>query len=247
MEPLSAASLDVVVTPPARVVAGSAPVESGERYSYKPVAPAPQYVFDGQKPQTFRFSDLRYIGQALECYLLCELTGRLIVVDMHAAHERVNYNKIRKARAAGALVAQKLLIPEAIRLTEEQVVVLMEQVDVLRELAFEVTQQGMDEIIVHDVPSILAHRSCASLLKEFAVEPVVAGWRERLEERIDHMAARLACHASVRSGDAITKHEAYALFAQLDEAELSGACPHGRPCVTEFSREAVERWFGRDR
>jgi DNA mismatch repair protein MutL len=247
MESLSASRVDVVFTPAARVVPEVTSVERGEPYSYKPIAPTPQYLFDARKPQTFRFSDLRYIGQALECYLLCELTGRLVVVDMHAAHERVNYNKIRQERASGALVAQKLLIPEVLRLTEEQVVVLMEQSDVLRELAFEVTQQGIEEIVVHALPSILAHRSCASLLKEFAVEPVVAGWRERLEERIDHMAARLACHASVRSGDALTKHEAYALFAQLDEAELSGACPHGRPCVTEFSREAVERWFGRDR
>ncbi|MEY4701450.1 MAG: hypothetical protein RL326_1637 [Pseudomonadota bacterium] len=247
MESLSASSVDVVGNLAARVVPQVAPVERGEPYSYKPVVPTPQHLFEARKPETFRFSDLRYIGQALECYLLCELTGRLVVVDMHAAHERVNYNKIRQERAAGALIAQKLLIPEVLRLTEEQVVVLMEQSDILRELAFEVTQRGIEEIVVHAVPSILAHRSCASLLKEFAVEPVVAGWRERLEERIDHMAARLACHASVRSGDALTKHEAYALFAQLDEAELSGACPHGRPCVTEFSRDAVERWFGRDR
>jgi len=204
-------------------------------------------IFTSESRRPFRFSDLRYIGQALECFLLCELEGRLVVVDMHAAHERVNYNKIRKARAEGALVTQKLLIPEVIRLPEEQVVVLMEQSEALRELAFEVVQQGIDSVAVHGVPSVVAHCSSASLLKEFAAEPVVAGWRERLEERIDHMAARLACHASVRSGDALSKHEAYALFAQLDDAELSGACPHGRPCVTEFSRDAVERWFGRDR
>jgi DNA mismatch repair protein MutL len=238
-------SLSMIETPSTRAV--DVVASPRETYSDKPIVSTPQYLFDTKERQAFRFSDLRYIGQALECYLLCELTGRLVVVDMHAAHERVNYNRIREARATGALVVQKLLIPEVFRLSEEQVVVLMEQQDALRELAFEITQRGIDEIVVHGVPSILAHRSCASLLKEFAVEQVVAGWRERLEERIDHMAARLACHASVRSGDALTKHEAYALFAQLDAAELSGACPHGRPCVTEFSREAVERWFGRDR
>ncbi len=238
-------SLSMIETPSTRAV--DVVASPRETYSDKPIVSTPQYLFDTKERQAFRFSDLRYIGQALECYLLCELKGRLVVVDMHAAHERVNYNRIREARATGALVVQKLLIPEVFRLSEEQVVVLMEQQDALRELAFEITQRGIDEIVVHGVPSILAHRSCASLLKEFAVEQVVAGWRERLEERIDHMAARLACHASVRSGDALTKHEAYALFAQLDAAELSGACPHGRPCVTEFSREAVERWFGRDR
>lgn len=195
----------------------------------------------------FRFSDLRYIGQALECYLLCQLGEKLVIIDMHAAHERVNYNRIRKARAERALRTQKLLIPEAVQLTNEQVVALMEQQDLLRELAFEVVQVSVDTVEVQGIPGVLSHLDCTSLLKEFASEPVTAGWRERLEERIDHIAARVACHASVRSGDAMARHEAYALFAQMDEAELAGACPHGRPVVAEFSRDAVERWFGRDR
>lgn len=196
---------------------------------------------------TFRFSSLRYIGQALECYLICELEERLVVVDMHAAHERVNYNKIRQARAENRLTSQRLLIPEAVRLTEEQVVQLMEQEPLLRELGFEIAPVGRESVSVQGVPGVVAHLDCVALLKECAAEPLAAGWRERVEERIDHIAARLACHASVRSGDLLTKQEAYALFAQLDEAELSGACPHGRPVVTQFSREMVERWFGRDR
>jgi DNA mismatch repair protein MutL len=212
--------------------------------SYRPSVPAShRSAHNGD----FRFSDLRYIGQALECYLLCQLGESLVIVDMHAAHERVNYNRIRKARAERALRTQKLLIPEAIQLTEEQVVALMEQAEALRELAFEVVQVTPDTVEVHGIPGVLSHLDCRALLKEFASEPVVAGWRERLEERIDHIAARVACHASVRSGDSMSRHEAYALFAQMDEAELSGACPHGRPVVAQFSRDAVERWFGRDR
>jgi DNA mismatch repair protein MutL len=195
----------------------------------------------------FRFSELRYIGQTLECYLLCEHQERFVVVDMHAAHERVNYNRIRRARAERTLTTQKLLIPEVVRLTEEQVVSLLEQVAVLTELGFEIIQTSPDTLAVHGVPGVIAHLDCVALLKECAAEPVSAGWRERFEERIDHIAARVACHASVRSGDLLTKQEAYALFAQLDEAQLAGACPHGRPVVADFSREAVERWFGRDR
>ncbi len=197
--------------------------------------------------QPFRFSDLRYVGQILECYLVCELDEKLVVVDMHAAHERVNYNKIRNARAEHKLTVQKLLIPEVVRLTSEQVTTLMEQRDLLAELAFEVSEVDHEQVAVSGVPSVLSRLNCTALLKEFAAEPVSAGWRERLEERIDHIAARLACHASVRSGDLLSRHEAYALFSDLDEAEISGACPHGRPVVTEFTRDAVERWFGRDR
>jgi DNA mismatch repair protein MutL len=178
---------------------------------------------------------------------VCEYRDALVVVDMHAAHERVNYNKIRAAHAARAITTQKLLLPEQIRLTEEQVTHLLEQVEVLEGLGFEIVQVERDMIAVCGVPGTVSQIDCVALLKECAAEPLSAGWRERIEERVDHIAARIACHASVRSGDLINRHEVYALFAQLDEAELSGACPHGRPVVAQFERDAVERWFGRDR
>jgi DNA mismatch repair protein MutL len=195
----------------------------------------------------FRYQDLRYIGQLLGCYLVCEIDNRLVIVDMHAAHERVNYNKIREARAKRALTVQKLLIPERVRLTPEQVVGLLEQEGALRELAFEIAQVDAETVEVHGVPGVLSHLDSIGVIKDIAAEPVIAGWRERLDERIDHLTARLACHASVRGGDLINRSEAYALLQQLDAAETAGACPHGRPVVAEFSRDAVERWFGRDR
>jgi DNA mismatch repair protein MutL len=206
-----------------------------------------QFVSARNAVAPFRFAELRYIGQAMECYLLCEFNEHLVVVDMHAAHERVNYNKIRRARAENSLSTQRLLIPETVRLTEEQVVRLIEQEQLLQELGFEIHQVSPETVSVQGVPGVVAHLDCVALLKECAAEPLATGWRERFEERIDHIAARVACHASVRSGDVLSKQEAYALFEQLDEVELSGACPHGRPVVTQFSRDAVERWFGRDR
>jgi DNA mismatch repair protein MutL len=195
----------------------------------------------------FRFQDLRYIGQLLGCYLVCEIDDRLVVVDMHAAHERVNYNKIREARSKRALTVQKLLIPERVRLTPEQVVGLLEQEEALKELAFEVAQVDAETVEIHGVPGVLSHLDSIGVIKDIAAEPVKAGWRERLDERIDHLTARLACHASVRGGDVLNRSEVYALLQQLDVAETAGACPHGRPVVAEFSRDAVERWFGRDR
>jgi len=215
------------------------------------VASAPPEGYEGATTpaanRDFRYQDLRYIGQLLGCYLVCEINNRLVVVDMHAAHERVNYNKIREARAKCALTVQKLLIPERVRLTPEQVVGLLEQESALRELAFEVAQVDAETVEVHGVPGVLSHLDAIGVIKDIAAEPVMAGWRERLDERIDHLTARLACHASVRGGDVVNRSEAYALLQQLDAAETAGACPHGRPVVAEFPRDAVERWFGRDR
>jgi DNA mismatch repair protein MutL len=215
------------------------------------VASAPPVTYQQETKvaanRDFRFQDLRYVGQLLGCYLVCEIDNRLVVVDMHAAHERVNYNKIRTARSKRALTVQKLLIPERVRLTAEQVVGLMEQEDALRELAFEVAYVDVDTVEVLGVPGVLSHLDSIGVIKDIAAEPLTAGWRERVEERIDHLTARLACHASVRGGDILNRTEAYALLQQLDEAETAGACPHGRPVVAEFARDAVERWFGRDR
>ncbi len=196
---------------------------------------------------TYRFSDLRYIGQLLQCYLLCEYGEEFVIVDMHAAHERVNYNKIRNARARHAIKTQHLLLPLSLKLPEEQIAHLLDQIEVLQELGFEIQERSRSEISVIGVPSMISHLNVSQVLKELAAEPVVAGWRERIEERIDHIAARLACHASVRSGDLLAREEAYALFAQLDDSDLAVACPHGRPVVAHFPRKVVEQWFGRDR
>ncbi len=195
----------------------------------------------------FRFSDLRFIGQLLSCYLVCEHGDKLVVIDMHAAHERINYNRVRSLYAKRSKATQKVLIPERIKLTDEQVTHLLEQVELLHDLGFEIEQVGSDTIVVGGVPAAVAHLNCAALLRECAAEPLSSGWRERVEERVDHIAARIACHASVRSGDQLSRQEVYALLAQLDDCELSGACPHGRPVVAQFHRDAVERWFGRDR
>jgi DNA mismatch repair protein MutL len=234
--------------------AGSNAAEDIAPRSFQPsffVASAPPPAYEAATKsianRDFRFQDLRYIGQLLGCYLVCEIDARLVVVDMHAAHERVNYNKIREARSKRALTVQKLLIPERVRLTPEQVVGLLEQEEALKELAFEVAQVDAETVEVHGVPGVLSHIDAIGVIKDIAAEPVMAGWRERLDERIDHLTARLACHASVRGGDVVNRSEAYALLQQLDVAETAGACPHGRPVVAEFPRDAVERWFGRDR
>jgi DNA mismatch repair protein MutL len=243
-----------VVEEPASIVANGNVAEQRTPQTFQPsffVSTAPPRAYEGASQvvanRDFRYQDLRYIGQLLGCYLVCEIDSRLVVVDMHAAHERVNYNKIREARAKRALTVQKLLIPERVRLTAEQVVGLLEQEEALKELAFEIAHVDAETVEVLGVPGVLSHVDALGVIKDVAAEPVVAGWRERLDERIDHLTARLACHASVRGGDVVNRTEAYALLQQLDAAEIAGACPHGRPVVAEFSRDAVERWFGRDR
>lgn len=201
------------------------------------------------------FSELRYIGQAMRCYLLCEHGGSLYVVDMHAAHERINYNKMRAALRGRPMASQQLLLPEPITVGALGVRRLLEQQGVLEKLGIEVEAFGPEEIIVRALPPFISPGQARAVLLDVidycgvdddhevsggAVETI-------LGERLDRLAARMACHASVRGGDELSREQALALLAALDDEALAGACPHGRPVIARFGRAEVEAWFGRNR
>lgn len=202
-----------------------------------------------------RFSELRYIGQAMRCYLLCEHGGSLYVVDMHAAHERINYNKMRAALRGRPMASQQLLLPEPITVGALGVRRLLEQQPVLDKLGIEVEPFGPDEIIVRALPPFIPPGQARAVLSDVidycgvdddrdvsggAVEAIIG-------ERLDRLAARMACHASVRGGDELSREQALALLAALDDEALAGACPHGRPVIARFGRGEIEAWFGRNR
>lgn len=195
----------------------------------------------------FTFSQLNLIGQVLQCYLVAELNDQLYIVDMHAAHERYNFNLIRNSFRTRNISVQQLLIPEVVPLTEEGVARCLEEQELLSRFGFEFEQFGPAEIIVRALPSILSATVARQVMREVAAVVCEGAAAGRVEERLDHIAARMACHASVRSGDVLSRAEARALFSALDSTEFSAACPHGRPVVVSFPRAAVERWFGRDR
>ena len=198
-------------------------------------------------PGEFRFSDLRYLAQLFECYLLCELGDEFVVVDMHAAHERYNYNLVRNRFAKEELSSQGLLVPLTVTLSEDEVHHCSKHQDLLRRFGFEVEVFGATDIIVRAVPPLLSGARVTQVIKEIAVCLFEEMAEDRLREFVDHVAARIACHASIRAGKRIKREEVYALFQSLDATEFRSACPHGRPIVVTFTRAAVERWFGRDR
>jgi DNA mismatch repair protein MutL len=194
----------------------------------------------------FRFSDLKFVGQIMHCYLICELRGRLYIVDMHAAHERYNYNLIRNAFEKRALPVQKLLLPLRVELGERGISSVEEHAELLNGLGFEFHPvDGALEI--NSAPALIKGGKIVEFFKDVAACDPEAGAGGRFKELLDHIAARLACHASVRSGQDLSREEVYSLFAAMDSSEFSAACPHGRPVIVSFRAEDVEAWFGRDR
>jgi DNA mismatch repair protein MutL len=207
---------------------------------------APLSEEDSSRP--FKFQRLRYLAQLLECYLLCEDSGRFVVVDRHAAHERYNYNVVRKALRERSSSAQRLLVPLEFTVSEQSAVHLEEHEPLLSSIGFELEVSPQGQVRVLQVPSLLVNRDVQSTLKQIGmVDPEEGGGAAAYEYLVDQIAARIACHASIRSGKVMTSEEAYALFELMDSSECSAACPHGRPVVVSFSQADVERWFGRDR
>lgn len=194
-----------------------------------------------------RFSDLRYVGQVMRCYLLAEFESALYVVDMHAAHERYNYNLIRRAFRDKRIDSQQLLVPVVVELGAEGQLRCLERLAVFARWGFEWEGIGDGALVVRAIPSFLQAAHVVDIVRELASMSESELPSNALEATIDKIAARLACHASIRSGRELERAEVYALFEALDSTEFSAACPHGRPVIVRFSEREVEAWFGRDK
>jgi DNA mismatch repair protein MutL len=185
------------------------------------------------------------LGQALGTYLVCEGEGELVLVDQHAAHERINFERLRLAARAGRVPSQRLLVPVAVTLEPRLESCAREQVALLAELGFEVEPFGGGTVTLRAVPELLRGADPGQLLSEILEELASYGSSERLAQAREQILARLACHGSVRAGRLLEPHEAGALLASLDQVDFSHSCPHGRPVAVRLERAELERRFGR--
>jgi DNA mismatch repair protein MutL len=198
-----------------------------------------------REPFSFKYADLNFIGQIFSCYLLCTLEEKLFVIDMHAAHERCNYNTIRQRINTAAL--QSLLVPIIVEMPEMAINCCLEFNEVLTEYGFDVEAFTDTSLAVRKIPGILDQKHVPDLMRHIASSEISGAAAGRIREKVDHIVARLACHASIRSGYRMKREEVYALFEAMDVAETGAACPHGRPVAVQFSEHEIEKWFGRDR
>ncbi len=191
------------------------------------------------------FSSLTYVGQAKGLFLLLENDDDLVIVDQHAAHERITYERLRGQLAAGRITTQQLLLPHAVDLgpaDAERIAGLKEE---LGQLGLEVTRSGPDRITVHAIPAELSEASPDRLLADMtlAIEQGREGSRGELEDKV---LATMACHGSRRSGRVVNRAEAEALLNQMDKVDFAGHCPHGRPVLARIPWREIRRRVGRN-
>jgi DNA mismatch repair protein MutL len=198
-----------------------------------------------------RFGDLRLLGQLLGTYLVVEGKQDLLLVDQHAAHERVLYEQLRASWLAHGVERQGLLGPLAVQLEARALAVLVERRDDAARFGFEIEPFGDDTLAVRAVPALLADRDPAGLVRSLADAWLAAegGGVDASDVRsldaADRSFATLACHTARRKGDPLDPREQRALLDALDAIPWAPTCPHGRPVVVPFPGAEIERRFGR--
>jgi len=190
------------------------------------------------------YAKLRFVAQVRATFLVCEGDDALYVVDQHAADERRNFDRLRKSFDARAVAVQKLLVPDVVELTPQEAATLAEHEDVASRLGVEVRPAGPSAVAVHGVPALLSRARPERLLRDLLAELSRAAHRP-FSGAVDLMLATMACHGSVRAGDALPTEQAQALVTALDGVDFSGHCPHGRPVLLRIPFSELERRVGR--
>jgi DNA mismatch repair protein MutL len=183
--------------------------------------------------------------QIHETYIVSQTRDGLIIVDQHAAHERIVYERLKASLAKNGVQRQILLIPEIVEMDEATVERLLARADELASFGLAIESFGPGAVAVRETPSLLGKTNAGGLLRDLAEH--MAEWDEALplERRLMHVAATMACHGSVRAGRRLKPEEMNALLREMEETPNSGQCNHGRPTYVELKLADVEKLFGR--
>lgn len=199
-------------------------------------------------PDVRPLSEMRYVGQIFSLYLLFEGENQrgacFGMLDMHAAHERVVFFRLKEQYQNKTIEAQQLLLPIEIELDAEEQARLIEGQEILESLGFSMVIEN-EKLLVQAVPSVLVQAPISRIFRDIVTQQEVAGWERFMETKLDHVLSTIACHGSVRSGRELKEQEVRALLESLLRADASGLCPHGRPVVRYFSEYELEQFFGR--
>ncbi|VAW71072.1 DNA mismatch repair protein MutL [hydrothermal vent metagenome] len=185
------------------------------------------------------------IAQLHGVFILSQTAQGMVVVDMHAAHERITYERLKQAMDKGSLVSQPLLVPISMNLSEKEAELAEEQAALFAELGFELDRSSPESIRIRQVPVILARADAESLVRDVLSDVLSYGSSQRIRDAINQVLGTMACHGSVRANRQLTLPEMNALLRDMEQTERSGQCNHGRPTWTEFSLDAIDKWFMR--
>jgi DNA mismatch repair protein MutL len=187
------------------------------------------------------------IAQLKNIYILAENAHGLVLVDMHAAHERITYEKLKAGRVCSNLRSQLLLVPLSLAVSAKEAAAAEEYADALAEWGLELSRSGPSGVVVRRIPALLDGADVAQLARDVLAELAQHGSSRRLQELENELLSTMACHGSVRAGRRLTVPEMNALLREMEETERSGSCNHGRPTWYQLTLADLDRLFMRGR
>jgi len=204
-----------------------------------------------QPPEEINEAPIPPLGYALAqlhgVYILAENADGLVLVDMHAAHERITYERMKSAWQADNLSAQVLLVPVTVSVSEREADVAEQHVEFFNKLCFEISRAGVEALVVRQVPSLLADANISMLIRDVLADLLRFNVSSRLQENMQEILATLACHTSVRANRQLSLSEMNALLRDMEKTERSNQCNHGRPTWTQLSLKELDGLFLRGR
>jgi DNA mismatch repair protein MutL len=185
------------------------------------------------------------IAQLKGIYILAENAQGLIVVDMHAAHERITYERMKESFACGGIQTQPLLVPESIAISQKEADCAEQFYDIFKNLGFELQRAGPETLLIRQVPVVLNRAKVEQLVRDVLSDLIEHGSSERIQHHINEILGTMACHASVRANRKLTIPEMNALLRDMEATERSGQCNHGRPTWLLQSLDDLDKMFMR--
>jgi DNA mismatch repair protein MutL len=210
------------------------------RQAAQPQETPPRAVSSPPLPMATERGGLRLIGQLASLYLLCELDGQLVVIDQHAAHERILYQQLRQNYEHKQPARQTLLFPIIAELAVEQAELLEQKAETVAALGVEAEFFGGSTWLIKALPAAVAHLPPQEVLND-----ILNGLAAKLPDCVDNLLASLACKAAIKAGYRLQPQEMLALLNDMGGSEFFSHCPHGRPVLKIFSQQEMEKWFRR--
>lgn len=185
------------------------------------------------------------VAQLHGIFILAENQHGMVVVDMHAAHERITYERLKQSWSTDKVRSQPLLVPVSLAVSSREADFAEEQPDVFTRLGFVVERAGPETLVVREVPAMLRNSDSESMVRDVLSDLLAQGSSERIEQTLDELLSTMACHGSVRANRRLTIPEMNALLRDMEATERSGQCNHGRPTWTQMSLKDLDRLFMR--
>ncbi len=185
------------------------------------------------------------VAQLHGVYILSQNQQGMVIVDMHAAHERITYERMKSAMQSEGIKSQPLLVPINMAISEQEVRLVEERRQLFSELGFELSPAGPQSIVIRQVPTILKDANAEQLVRDLLADVIVHGSSNRVEQEVNEILATIACHGSVRANRQLAIPEMNALLRDMEQTERSGQCNHGRPTWRQLSMADLDKLFMR--